>query len=71
MPAHWLQVKSWRAGFKSDEKASFYPSKNALFSEGTMNTEPCSASDENVKVIEVGLASGPVRCTYVGPKQME
>ena len=41
MPARWLQEESCRVGFKSHEKAScsvFYPSKNELFSQGTMNT---------------------------------
>ena len=61
MPAHWLKVESCRAGFKSDEKVScsvFYPLRNALLSEGTMNAETHSPSEENVKVIQGGVALG-------------
>ena len=39
MPAHWLQVESCLAGFKSEWSEScsvFYPSTNVLFSEGSM-----------------------------------
>ena len=36
----------------------FYPSKNALFSEGTMNAETHTASEENVKVIQGRVAPG-------------
>ena len=35
MPAHWLQVESCRAGFKSRGKAQL----NALFSVVTMNAD--------------------------------
>ena len=61
MPAHWLQVESCRAGFKSEWKARcsvFYPSKNALFSAGTMNADTDSASEESVKVIQGSVAHG-------------
>ena len=37
--------------------------KNALFSEGTMNAETHSASEENFKVNQVCLALGT--CVYV------
>ena len=63
MPAHWLQVESCRAGFKSEWKTRcsvFYPSNNALFSVGTMNADTDSASEESVKVLQ-----GRVRYTYV------
>ena len=42
MPAHWLQVESCRAGFKSQGKAQL----NALFSVVTMNADTDSASEE-------------------------
>ena len=61
MPAHWLQVESCRAGFKSEWKVScsvFYPSKNALFSLGAMNADTDSASEESVKVIQGRIAHG-------------
>ena len=48
MPAHWLQVESSQAGFKSRGKAQLY----ALFSVVTMNADTDSASEENVKVIQ-------------------
>ena len=61
MPAHWLQVESCRAGFKSEWSEScsvFYPSKNALFSEGSLNADTDSASEESVKVIQGRVAHG-------------
>ena len=54
MPAHWLQVESCRAGFKSRGKAQL----NALFSVVTMNADTDSASEENVKVIQGRVAHG-------------
>ena len=56
MPAHWLQVESCRAGFKSLGKAQL----NALFSVVTMNADTDSAYDheENVKVIQGRVAHG-------------
>ena len=57
MSAHWLKIESCRAGFKSDEKVScsvFYPWKNALFSEGTMNAETQRVWRE-VKVINTPI----------------
>ena len=61
MPAHWLQVESCRAGFKSEWKACcsvFYPSKNALFLVGTMNADTDSASEEGVKGIQGRVTHG-------------
>ena len=61
MPTHWLQVERCRAGFKSELSEScsvFYPSKNALFIEGSMNTDPDSASEVRVKVIQGHVAHG-------------
>ena len=61
MPTHWLKVEKWQVGFKYDEKVScsvFYLSKYALFSEGTMNAETHSESEQNVKVIQVCVALG-------------
>ena len=54
MPAHWLQVESCRAGFKSRRKAQL----NALFSVVTMNADTDSASEQNVKVIQGRVAHG-------------
>ena len=62
MPAHWLQVLSYGAGFKSWGKAQL----NALFSVVTMNADTDRASQENVKVIQGCVAHGTlyVRLTY-------
>ena len=54
MPAHWLQVESCRAGFKSGGKDQL----NALFSVGTINADADSASAESVKVIQGRVAHG-------------
>ena len=54
MPAHWLQVESCRAGFKSGGKDQL----NALFSVGTMKADTDSASAESVKVIQGRVAHG-------------
>ena len=54
MPAHWLQVETCRAGFKSWGKAQL----NALFSVVTMNADTDSAFEENVKVIQGRIAHG-------------
>ena len=66
MPTHSIKVEHCRAGFKSDEKVScsiFYPSKNALFSEGTMNAEIYSCLRRTSKIFR---GSWPlVRCMYV------
>ena len=50
MSAHWLQVESCRAGFKSRGKAQL----NALFSVVTMNADTDSASE----VIQGRVAHG-------------
>ena len=62
MPAHWLQVESCRAGFKSGGKDRL----NALFSVDTMNADTDSASEASVKVIQERVAHGTlyVRLTY-------
>ena len=54
MPAHWLQVESCRAGFKSGGKTPL----NASFSVATMNADTDSASEESVKVIQERVAHG-------------
>ena len=54
MPAHWLQVDSCRAGFKSGGKDQL----NALFSVVAMNADTDSASAESVKVIQGRVAHG-------------
>ena len=54
MPTHWLQVESYRAGFKSGGKDQL----NALFSVGTMKADTDSASAESVKVIQGRVAHG-------------
>ena len=54
MPAHWLQVESCRAGFKSGGKRLL----NALFSVATMNADTDSASEESVKLIQERVAHG-------------
>ena len=54
MPAHWLQVESCRAGFKSGGKRPL----NALFSVDTMNADTDSASEESVKVIQERVDHG-------------
>ena len=69
MPAHWLQVENCQAGFKSEWKVScsvLYPSKNTLFSVGTMNADTDRASKESVKVIQGRVAHGTlyVRLTW-------
>ena len=54
MLAHWLQVESCRAGFKSGGKDQL----NALFSVGTMKADTDSASTESIKVIQGRVAHG-------------
>ena len=54
MPAHWLQVESCIAGFKSGGKDQL----NVLFSVGTMKADTDSASAESVKVIQGRVAHG-------------
>ena len=54
MPAHWLQVESCPAGFKSGGKDQL----NALFSVGTMNADTDSACAESVAVIQGRVAHG-------------
>ena len=49
MPTHWLKVEDALVGFNWHEKAScyvFYPSKNPLFWDCTMNAETHSASEK-------------------------
>ena len=55
MPAHWLQVESCRAGFKSGGKDQL----NALFSVGTMKADTDSASAESVKVVDRAFLDFP------------
>ena len=52
MPAHWLQVESCRAGFKSGGKARWM---QKLFS---VDADTDSASEESVKVIQGRVAHG-------------
>ena len=64
MTAHWLQVESCRAGFRSKECLGcsvFYPSKNTLFI--AQNLKQHSASEEKVKVIQGSVNLGTL---YVG-----
>ena len=62
MPAHWLQVESCRAGFKSRGKDQL----NVLFSVGTMKADTDNASAESVKVVQGRVAHGTlyVRLTF-------
>ena len=53
MPAHWLQVESCRAGFKSGGKDA-----ECIVLRGTMNADTDSASEESVKVIQERVAHG-------------
>ena len=54
MPAHWLQVESCRAGFKSGGKDRWMHCSQWV----TMNADTDSASDESVKVIQGRVAHG-------------
>ena len=54
MPAHWLQVESCRAGFKSGGNDQL----NALLSMGTMKADTDTASAASVKVIQGRVAHG-------------
>ena len=66
MPAHWLQVESCRAGFKSEWKSSL----NALFSVGyneRWHRQRVWSLQESVKVIQGRVAHGTlyVRLTCI------
>ena len=65
MPAHWLQVESCRAGFKSGGKDHL----NALFSvvDLAMNADTDSASAESVKVIQGPVAHGTLYVRLTSP----
>ena len=63
MPAHWLQVESCRAGFKSRGKDQL----NALFSVGTMKADTDSVSAESVKVIQGCVAHGTLHVRLTCP----
>ena len=54
MPAHWLQVESCRAGFKSEWKSRRMHCSQWV----TMNADTDSASEESVKVIQGRVAHG-------------
>ena len=52
MPAHWLQVESCRAGFKSGGKARW------MHCSISVDADTDSASEESVKVIQGRVAHG-------------